>query len=290
MKKHGHRWLVPIGWAVLLAVSGIGCATDAVTGKTVYNMYSVQEDIALGQQAMAANLDELQKQGVALNADPQRVAQINEIIQRLAAVANLPQLPYQFTLVHTNIVNAAAMPGGQMIVFEGLYHPEEGLVHDEDELAAVMAHEIAHVNCRHGTERLTVLLTTALAVETAAAIAEAKDENRLALALRGLFSVSSLFWIPAYSRKDEFEADRVGLMYMARAGYDPRAAPRIWKRVAEFKGEPPQASIFASHPSSRARYETLLKLLPEAMEVYAQAVGGYPADYQPAGTAPAVRQ
>jgi predicted Zn-dependent protease len=276
-----------IGIAAVATFSS--CATvDAVTGQNVYNLYSVEEDIKLGQSAKAANLQEIQKAGIPLNADRSRSAQIDEITQRIAAVSDMPHLPYVTTLVHTSIVNACAFPGGQMMVFEGLYCPKNGLVKDEDELAAVIAHEIAHVNCRHSTERLSKIMTAGLIVEVAAAVADHKDKDDVAAVIRAAFAVGTALWIPVHSRTDEFEADRVGLFYMARAGYDPRAAPRIWKRVAEREGDKwGLMSIFATHPANKARYEALEKMLPYAMEEYVAVIGEYPKGYAMPAEAPA---
>ena len=263
-----------------------GCATDAVTGKNVVNMYTVQDDVKLGQSAMASNLKELKKQGVKINQDPVKLAEIKQIVDRIVAVSDLPQLPYEVTLIHTNIVNAAAMPGGQMIVFEGLYNATNALVKDKDEMAAVLAHEIAHVNCRHSTERLTLVTGAAAITTLAAAVLEHNNEDAWATGLQAVFAVGTTLYIPTYTRKDEYEADRVGLFYMAKAGYDPRAAPHIWKRVSEESGNKDKASIFATHPSSGDRYKALEKLVPYAMEDYALAAGGYPRDYTPSENLP----
>ena len=272
-------------WGALVALTlGLtSCTTpDAVTGQSVYNIYTIQDDIKLGQDAMSTNLEELRKQGVRMNADPYRVAQINTIMRRITEASDMPQLPYEITLVHTQVVNACAMPGGQMIVFEGLYDARNGLVRDEDELAAVIAHEIAHVNCRHSTERLSKLMTAGMIAELAAAVAESQDADDWATAIRAIFAVGATLWIPTYTRTDEYEADRVGLFYMARAGYDPRAAPRIWRRVAEEEGGSwGIMSIFATHPANKARYEALEKLVPHAMEEYLAATGQYPPGYTP---------
>jgi len=95
-------------------------------------------------------------------------------------------------------------------------------------------------------------------------------------------SVAGLgLWIPSYTRQNEREADRIGLFYMAKAGYDPRAAPRLWKRVAERDEGRADVSIFQTHPADRERYEELKRLLPYAMDEYARATGGYPRDYSP---------
>lgn len=281
MKRIRHTMIL-IATAVTASLLLISCAApDPVTGRRPFNLYSMQDDIALGRQVKQANVEEMQKAGVRINADARRVAQLQAMMERIAAVSDLPNLPYEVTLFHTNIVNAAAAPGGAMMVFEGLYDPKIGLVEDEQELAAVIAHEIAHINCRHVTERLSVIMPAALGIEVIAGRAERKDREQTAQILRGVFVVGAAVWIPYYSRRDEEEADRVGLFYMARAGYDPRAAVRIWQRAYEQQDGKDKTSIFATHPSSRDRYKKLERMLPYAMEKYAAVVGGYPRDYTP---------
>ena len=296
MNQLVRRILVTIALPCLVALLLSSCATvDAVTGQNVYNMYTVDQDIGLGQDAMKANLAELEKQGTRINADPVRVAQLNEMMQKIVAVSDMPQLPYQVTLVHTSIVNACAMPGGQMIVFQGLYDGKDALVKDEDEMAAVMAHEIAHVNCRHTTERMSKIMAAAAVAEIVASIAEHNDESSWATAIRAAFTVGSVLWIPMHSRGDEAEADRVSLFYMAKAGYDPRAAPRIWQRTYQKEQENPglfdnALSIFATHPSGKDRFKEMSKYVPYAMEDYVKAVGSYPKGYNPAEHPEAVGQ
>ncbi len=269
-----------------------GCATDPVTGGRAYNYYTLDDDIKLGTQAMGQNVAEMKKRHCPINADPVRVAQLNTIIRRIGAVTHLPNMPYTVTLFHTSTVNAAAFPGGPMMVFEGLYDPKKGLVRDEDEMAAVMAHELAHVNCRHTTKRLSVVTPFVLAAEVGAAVLESQDQQEWAQVLAVGFAVTGALALPAYSRKDEAQADAVGLTYMAKAGYDPRAAPRIWQRAMQ-QGQKGGAmtgsgfNMFADHPSDKARYEALEKLLPAAMAEYAKVHGGYPPDYTPPPGAPA---
>ena len=263
----------PSGRALAIAtsaalVTGAGCSTpDPVTGKRTYNVYSLQEDISLGQSALAANTRKLTAEGVPVNRDRARLNQLNGLVERVAAVSHLPDLPYTITLYESEIVNAAAAPGGSIMVFSGLYAATNALVHDDDELAAVMAHEIAHVTCRHVTERLSMsqsINVVGQAADLAATILGFGDVYSVA---RNVFSVGSAIWLPAYSRKDEAEADRVGLLYMADAGYDPQAAIRLWQRAADQdKGGVNPLSIFASHPSHMNRAGALAPLLPEAMD------------------------
>ena len=116
--------------------------------------------------------------------------------------------------------------------------------------------------------------------------AEAKGNDDLALALGAGFLVYQGLILPKYSRTDEAEADAVGLLYMARAGYDPRAAVRIWERAAERENDPGLFAMFSSHPSNKARRKALHDMLPKAMEEYRKATGRYPDGYQPTALAP----
>lgn len=277
-----------LGWFLILTQIGFlsaGCSTpDPVTGRGTYNMYTLEEDVELGRQSLQSNNAAMREAGVSINQDPRRMAQLEEMVGRIAAVSDAPELPYTVTLYHTNIVNAAAAPGGSMMVFEGLYDPAIGLVRDDDELAAVMAHEIAHVTCRHVTERLSKARTTGAVDQIAGIAAQVAGYGDVYRMARDVYAVSSTLIIPAYSRKDESEADRVGLRYMANAGYDPRAAIRIWKRAEEEDASRHSSmSIFATHPSNRSRHKALEPLLPRAMEDYRKRTGRYPEGYRPAG-------
>ncbi len=277
--------LLLIALAASLALTSCS-TTDAVSGEGVYNLYSMEGEVQMGRQAMQQNLAQIERQGVRINADYPRYQQIRGVVQRIAAVSDMPQLPYEIVLIHNGEVNAAALPGGQMMVFDGLYHPQKGLVQDENEMAAVIAHEIAHVNCRHSTERISKVMTAAALAEVAAAVAEHNDESDWATGIRAAFAVGAVLYLPTYTRGDEAEADRVGLFYMAKAGYDPRAAARIWKRAVDQEKAGGSGTFIlgflADHPSNESRYRELSKLLPYAMEEYARAAGGYPAGYDPA--------
>ncbi len=247
-----------------------GCtAIDAVTGQQTRNFYSLQQDVEIGTQVYDETIKEMRKQGVPINADRARVAQLKEMVRRISAVSDLPNLPYEVTLIQTNIVNAMAAPGGKIMVYEGLWNPKDGLVKDDDELAAVLAHEIAHVNCRHSTEAMTRQMLLNALFLGATIFAQAKEKDELATALGGAFVLYNGIWVTRYSRADETEADSVGLMYMAKAGYDPRAALRIWERAAQQRtGHDPADSIFSTHPADAVRLQNLRTKLPAALAAY----------------------
>lgn len=253
-----------------------GCTTmDAVTGQQTHNFYSLQQDVEIGTQVRGETIAEMRKQGVPINADAARVAQLKEMVRRISSVSDLSNLPYEVTLIQTNVVNAMAAPGGKIMVYEGLWNPKDGLVKDDDELAAVLAHEMAHVNCRHSTEAMTKALPANIAALGVVIFTkDTKNENIGQLIAAGGLFLNNGILMTRYSRADEIEADSVGLMYMAKAGYDPRAALRIWERTAQKRtGADPASSIFSTHPPDAARLQNLRTKLPAALAVYEQSRG-----------------
>jgi metalloendopeptidase OMA1, mitochondrial len=260
-------------FALLLVV--VACSTtDFVTGKSTRNNYVVDEDIQLGTQVLQQSIAEMKKAGVPVDHDTRRLNLLRDMVKRIGAISHMPTLPYEVHLLETNIVNAMCAPGGKVMVFSGLYDPKVGLVKDEAELAAVLGHEIAHATCRHTTESLTRQAPVNALLLIAGLVAEARGNDEVALAIGAGFVLYNGVWVPKYSRVDEAEADRVGLMYMAKAGYDPRAAPRLWKRACEREGnDSALAMLFSTHPSNKARWKELEKRLPEALAAYAQATG-----------------
>ena len=263
----------------LLAAAGLalasGCATvDFVTGQEVQNMYTLDEEIQLGQEFYVETVKELKQEKAPIDRDPARVAYVREITDRIVAVADATNLPYKATFVgDPDFVNAYALPGGNIFIFEGLWNPKEGLVETEAELAAVVAHEIAHVNCRHSTEAMTREMLPNLLLAGAAIWAELEEEEDAQLIIAGTMLAYEGLFVTKYSREDELEADRVGMMYMAKAGYDPAAAPRVWDRLAGASDSQVEKvlSIFSTHPRDFKRAKELRKHLAEAQALYEAA-------------------
>ncbi len=254
-------------FVVLLTAS---CATiDPVTGNKVYNIWTIQDDIRMGADVYKDMQKWAKDEGIPINQDKERVEQLNRIMNDIAAVSHMPDLPYEVMLLETNMVNAFALPGGKFIVLSGLYDEEDGLVRDEDELAFVMAHEIAHVNCRHSTRAMTRAMPVNLLLLGGMIYAEIKDKDDLQLILGGAFLLHEGLVMTKYSRRDEREADEVGLMYMARAGYDPQAAVRLWERAAEEEARfMKNVSFLLTHPPSSERARLLRRRLPAALAAY----------------------
>jgi predicted Zn-dependent protease len=257
------------------------CSKDYVTGKSSYNWFNVDQDVKLGKQVLSSQLNALQGQKykgevIKVDADEQQLARLKNMVDRIGKVSHLPNLPYEVHLAEVPIVNAWAAPGGKMMVYSGLWDPKEGLVNkdDDNELAAVLSHEISHATARHVTETLSTLTTIQLGGIVASSAIGAAGSGMGQNLFGQFFSQGFQIFVPTYTRKNESEADRVGLFYMAKAGYDPRAAVRVWQRAAKKRGD--ATSIYASHPSSGERAKALEKLLPLAMEIYEHPEKPYP--------------
>ncbi|MFH1830565.1 MAG: M48 family metallopeptidase [Pseudomonadota bacterium] len=258
---------------LLILLFATGCAKDLVTGKTTLNYYDIKQEPKLGNQVLLQQADAVKKKGKKMDAaaDAVEYERLKRIVERIKPHTHYPSFPYEVHLADIDVVNAWCAPGGKMMVYTGLWKPKEGLVEkgNDDELAAVMAHEIAHANARHVTEAISRTMTIAIAGTAVQTAIAAGGSSHGANLFGEIFADGMNIYLPSYSRKNEYEADRLGLMYMAKASFDPRAAVRLWKKAAKEKKD--RTSIFASHPSSGARARELEKLLPEAMALYEQS-------------------
>ena len=269
------KYIQPVLLTTLLLALGSGCATtDFVTGQSVQNIYSLTEDVQFGGQCYTETVAQRQKAHAPINSDPVRVAMVQEVTRNITAIAHITNLPYEVTFVgDPEMVNAYAFPGGNIMVFEGLWNQKNGLVRPIDELAAVIAHEIAHVNCRHSTEAMTRQMLPNLILAGGMIWATLEEDEDAQLIVGGLMLVHNGLIVTKYSRRDELEADRVGMMYMAKAGYNPEAAPRVWERLSGASDDQVNKalSIFSTHPRDYLRTQELRKHLPEARAAYAAA-------------------
>lgn len=238
------------GWLLVPALSVVAvfesCQTVPITGRRTTNLFSVAEDDQLGAEAYGQILE-----GERLVTSGPDHEMVHRIMDRIVAVAEDPGYDWEVSLIDNDqVVNAFALPGGKMAVYTGILP----VAQTEAGLAVVMGHEIGHVVARHGTERMT----QSMGVDLVLTYLDIGDYEVLARNL-----VSLTFELP-FSRKHELEADHIGLIYMARAGYDPREAVAFWKRMSAGGGAPPE--WLSTHPSDEHRVEELEALLPEALQ------------------------
>lgn len=250
-KPLGGRWPALLAAVLLVAA----CHTTPVTGRRSLNAFSTSQDIQLGREAYEQVLSEAKLVKVGPKHD-----MVVRAMTRLSAVSDDAGYEWEVNLIDDDAtVNAFALPGGKMAVYTGILPVAE----TETGLAVVMGHEIGHVVARHGTQRMT----RSLGLDAVLSFVNIGDYA--SLAQQGLeYLVNRPF-----GRSQESEADEIGLVYMARAGYDPREAVAFWERM-ETLGGSSGPEFLSTHPSHETRVQRLKAKLPEAMEIWRAAGGG----------------
>jgi metalloendopeptidase OMA1, mitochondrial len=268
LKERNVKFFAPM--AVVLCVILSGCAKDLVTGKKTYNWFAIGEDVKLGEEVMSEQMAALKDKNKKTDADADSAMyeKVKRVTARIGAVSHYPAFPYQAHYADVDIVNAWCAPGGKVMVYSGLFDPKKGLVKkdSEDELAAVLGHEIAHANARHVSEALSRNFTIMAVGQIAVSAISTTGAGALQNAFNRAIVEGVNLYIPYYSRSNEAEADRIGIMYMAKAGYNPKAAVDLWYRACKTKGD--TYSLYASHPSDCQRAKDLEALLPSALAEY----------------------
>ncbi len=252
-RRARHRRLAAgLALAALLAA----CESAPITGRNQLILLPESQDAEMGLQAY----QEIKKQEKVSN-DPKLNQEVQEVGKRIAAISGHPEWDWQFTVFQDDEPNAFALPGGKVGVNTGLFKAAK----TDAQLATVLGHEVGHAIARHGAERMSqgMLEQAGLAVlgaTTSAGYAQiAAQAATLAIVL-------------PYSRTQESEADHIGLILMAKAGYDPRQAIELWQNFQKLGGDKPP-EFLSTHPSEGTRIQRLQELMPEALAIY-QAKGG----------------
>lgn len=246
---------------------GAGCYEVPVTGRTAIDMVSDQEVV---KQSLAAFGQVKKKYPVSRNRDyNERVQRVGE---RLARVAfwDVPQADWEFVVFDApQQINAFAMAGGKVGVFSGLFK----IARNDDQLASVLAHEIGHVAARHVNERLSQQMALQGGGLLVGGLMAGSGAGTLTSnAVLEAYGLSSNLTAIGFDRKKEAEADHIGLMYMARAGYNPEEAVHVLEQLElEAAGQPAVASWLSTHPSTPDRIDQLRALMPRALQAYAQS-------------------
>ncbi|MCC5789429.1 MAG: M48 family metallopeptidase [Opitutales bacterium] len=250
----------------LLAVLISGCHTVPETGRRAFTILSVQEEITLGSEAFAEI-----KKAENISSDQEKNAMLQRVGERIARVAevDMPQAEWEFVLFENDAVNAFALPGGRIGFYTGMWKVAE----NEEDIAVIMGHEIAHVTARHGAERLSQSLAImAVGIGVQQAVRDRSKETQMAVMLAYGAGTTLGLQLP-HSRRNESEADEIGLYYMARAGYDPRVAPTFWEKMEAHAGGGSPPEFLSTHPSHGRRVQDLERAMPRALDYY-RAAGG----------------
>lgn len=245
------------------------CSRVPITGRSQLNLIPEATMQSMALQEYRTFLSENKAVSPAASKD---AAMVTRVGQRIAAAVTtymkqhnlgneIANYQWEFNLVNDNQVNAWCMPGGKVVVYTGLLP----VTQNETALACVMGHEIAHAIARHGNERMSQGLV-AQGIQVAGAVALNKNPQAQNIFMQA-FNVGGPLGLMAYGRQNELEADHLGLIFMAMAGYNPQEAVPFWTRMANSGGSKPP-ELLSTHPSDDRRIAQLKNLMPEAMKYY----------------------
>lgn len=258
----------PLARPVLAAALALlaGCATVPGTGRSQFRFIPLETEMSLGEEGYVSELQDAKL--ITSGADYEMVQRVGK---RIAAAATelYPEPSAEFEwevklIDDPKTVNAWCMPGGKIAVYTGILPVTE----DETGLAVVLGHEIGHAIARHGTERMSQGLL-AQGLGTALSVAVAKEPATTQQLWMTAFGVGAEVGVLLpYSRTQESEADHLGLIFMAMAGYDPNTAVPFWERMASQAGNGKPPEFLSDHPADQTRINDIKKEMPEAMKYY----------------------
>lgn len=265
----------PVRILLLSVVAAIltSCGTTStvpITGRKQNLIVSDEQVLSLSNQQYEEYMKTAKKSTNATNtAMVQRVGQnlANAVVSYLNAnglSAEVSQYKWEFNLVQNTELNAFCMPGGKIVVYEGLLP----VTQDEASLAIVLGHEIAHAVAKHSAERLSNAYKQQYGLQVLGAVASGIGVSDGTIQLGQLVAqAGGQFFTAGFSRKQESEADHMGLIFAAMAGYDPQGAISFWQRMSQATGGG-SSSLLSDHPSDADRIQNLQGWMPEALQYY----------------------
>ena len=242
-----------LGLVVLL-----GCSTVPVTGRRTLNLIpdSQANSLGLDSYRQVLSRSKLIKSGPEYDS-------VVRVGRRIAEVSGEPNLEWEFNLIDDpKTVNAWCLPGGKVAVYSGILP----ITRDDTGLAVVLGHEIAHAIAKHGAERMTDQLALQVGQAGLATLLKDKSPATQNLVLAAYGAGSTVGVMLPFSRSQESEADHIGLIFMARAGYDPHQAPVFWQRMISSAGGSAPPAFLSDHPPSDQRVKQLEGWMPEAVK------------------------
>ena len=270
-----------------VVIGGIGlagCETNPYTGRSQLLMTSVAEEIQLGTQAYSQVKTDPK---VHLSQDPHEIEPVKRVAARIIDAAKrskygdmAKQFQWEVTVIKDDkTMNAFALPGGKIAVYTGIFP----VAKTEAGLAAVLGHEVTHALARHGAERMSEGQLTNAALQVAGAAIGASGGSSLLsqTAMAALGAGAQVGVLLPFSRAHESEADYVGVLLAADAGYDPQESVHLWERMEQLSGGGGPAEFLSTHPGHETRIQQLKKWMPEAMAIY-QKKPAVPAAFLPA--------
>jgi predicted Zn-dependent protease len=269
MNKHLFQRVLWVGLGLVGLILLESCAKVPVTGRRQLNIVSSGDEMQLGLTAF----DQM-KTNTPISHDAAYNAMVQRVGKRIAAVAgkDLPDAKWEFVVFDSKEANAFCLPGGKVGVYSGIL----AVTRDDAGLATVLGHEIGHAVAHHGAERMseaTVLQKTGQYLGSAVST-NTTTQDIFLVAYGGLTKVGREL---PHSRKQESEADHIGIVYMAKAGYDPAQSVAFWERFSQYNKQQSggnsswYAKFLRTHPLDETRIADLKALLPEAQAEFAKS-------------------
>lgn len=270
---HTRRFIRIMMVSCLLAGGAVlmGCETNPYTGRSQLLMTSVGQEMQMGAQAYnQVRADPKMR----LSQDPREIEPVKRVAARIVEAAKrskYAEMAQQFqwevmVIKDDRTANAFALPGGKMAVYTGIFP----MAKTEAGLAAVMGHEVVHALARHGAERMSQGQVANIGLQVAGAAVGISSKNPALgqATVAALGAGAQVGVLLPFSRKHESEADYVGILLAADAGYDPRESVTLWERMAQMSGGGGPAEFLSTHPSHDTRIDQLKEWMPEAMAIY----------------------
>lgn len=250
------------------------CSTVPITGRNQFSLVSDGEILSMSATQYRQFISQAQ-----LSRNSSYNARVSQVGRRLAAATNsylkengytdmLSTLSWEFNVVDSKQVNAFCMPGGKIVVYTGLLSLVGNGAHADDELAAVMGHELSHALAKHANERISNQMLLQAGGQILGAAVGSRSATLGALINQTYGIGAQVGVMLPFGRKQEYEADKMGLVLMAIAGYDPRYAVNFWQKMSSSKGGQQVSELMSTHPSDENRIRAINEYLPTALKYY----------------------
>jgi len=250
--------ILNIAFLVLIVSFFSACSKTPYTNRSQVIMFSPAQELQMGYQA-AQQILKTEK----ISNDRRINALVQRVGKKIASVANQPGYKWQFFVIEKDVLNAFVLPGGKVFVYTGLFKA----VQNEDQLAVVMGHEVAHAIARHGAERMSMTQLGRMGKEIASQTLGGGQYSQIINQAYGVGETYGM--ILPFSRKFEYESDEIGLYLMTKAGYNPNEAVRFWdnmRRLKQNSKTPPE--FLSTHPADINRINKIKSLIPKAQKYY----------------------
>jgi len=271
--KNGEKKksLYPVKYFLTMVITVFlmqGCGSVPITGRRQLMLVSDQEVISLSLQQYqdyirtATTITDTPEAQMVQRVGMRIAKAVETFLKNNGASSEIQNYAWEFKLVKDNSINAFAMPGGKVVVYSGLLP----VTQNEASLAVVIGHEIGHVVAKHAHERISQQLALQAGSELAGELLGGVAATQIGQTVFGLGAQMGVM-LP-YARKQEYEADQLGLIFMAMAGYDPRVAIPFWTRMAQSSQGGKIPEFLSTHPTDAKRISNMEKILPEALKYY----------------------